>query len=848
MKIRLLGLVAFALLPAQAVFSQTTTCVNRPSQPDGSGGIFTAFDCSFFHQNVYPFDLTPFMTAGGASLAENALGPGYVIWTTDGTIDGTWMDVLDFDNNILVGTGSSQVYLSWPGGPSFPTPTAGYLVLQWNPNGIQLFNADGSHTFTVYDNLTTVVGPAISSLSPSSVTAGGAGFLLTVNGSGFLGGAVVDWGSTALITTVVGAAQLTATVPAALIAKAGTFNIQAANPGGVMSAAVTYTVTVPTPSISGFSPGSVSAGGAGFVLTVNGSGFLAGAVVDWGSTALTTTFVGAAQLTATVPTALLATAGSFPIQVTNPGGATSAAVAYTVTVPTPSISGYSPTAVQAGSAGFLLTVNGAGFLNGATVYWGNTALGTTLVGATQLTATVPAVLIATSGTFTLQVANPGGVISAPVTYVVTAPGPSISGFSPPSVLAGSAGFLLTVNGSGFLNGATVIWGSTSLGTNFAGATQLTASVPASLIGTAGTFNLQVQNPGGATSAAAAYAVTTPGPAISGLSPSSVLAGTAAFPLTVNGSGFLNGATVVWGTTSLGTTFVSAAQLVASVPASLVAAAGTAGITVVGPDHVTSAPALFTVTAPAVSTSITKVENAASYASAIESGSWVSIIGTNLAPDTRIWLDSDFVGLGNNLPVSLDGVSVTINGKPAAVYYISPTQLNVQAPTDSSLGTVSVVVNNPSGTANGVATLQAYAPAFFPLSQPAGLAAGAPVYAAAVHTDKAYVVPTGYYGAGVASRAAQPGETLLIYGTGFGPTNPTAPAVQLVSGAPPLTDPSLLQILIGGVPASVTFAGLVAPGEYQFNVVVPALPNGDQPMIATINGVTSQAGIWIPIQN
>src|ERR1017187_3606455 len=101
MKIRSLVLVAFSLLTTQAVFAQTTTCVSRPNQSDGSGGFIAGFDCSFFHQNVYPFDLTSFMTQGGASLAENALVPGYVIWTSDGTITGTWMDVLDFDGNIL---------------------------------------------------------------------------------------------------------------------------------------------------------------------------------------------------------------------------------------------------------------------------------------------------------------------------------------------------------------------------------------------------------------------------------------------------------------------------------------------------------------------------------------------------------------------------------------------------------------------------------------------------------------------------------------------------------------------------------------------------------------------------
>ena len=159
----------------------------------------------------------------------------------------------------------------------------------------------------------------------------------------------------------------------------------------------------------------------------------------------------------------------------------------------------------------------------------------------------------------------------------------------------------------------------------------------------------------------------------------------------------------------------------------------------------------------------------------------------------------------------------------------------------------MVVKNSSGTANGTATLQNYSPAFFPLTAP-GNPTGPPVYAAAVHTDGIIVVPAGFYGAGVTTRPATPGETIEIYGTGFGPTNPAVAAGQLVSGAPPLTDPTQLQIRIGGVLATVTYAGLTAVGEYQFNVVVPALPNGNQPIVATIGGLTSQTGISIPIQN
>ena len=156
---------------------------------------------------------------------------------------------------------------------------------------------------------------------------------------------------------------------------------------------------------------------------------------------------------------------------------------------------------------------------------------------------------------------------------------------------------------------------------------------------------------------------------------------------------------------------------------------------------------------------------------VEAGSWVSIVGDNLSATNRIWQGSDFPASGTALPTSLDGVSVTINGQDAAVYFISPTQVNVQAPALAGVGTYIVRVKNSYGSAEGVVQAQSYAPAFFPFPQ-AGTSSGtAPVYATAVHTDRFYVLPAGYYGTAVASRPAKPGDFILLYGTGFGPTIP-----------------------------------------------------------------------------
>ena len=274
------------------------------------------------------------------------------------------------------------------------------------------------------------------------------------------------------------------------------------------------------------------------------------------------------------------------------------------------------------------------------------------------------------------------------------------------------------------------------------------------------------------------------------------------------------------------------QIVFRVPAGL---AGGNMPVVVNVGGQNSPSVLLPVAPPKVS--IGGVSNNASGAPTIASGAWVSIYGTGLSAKAGVWQASDFVG--NKFPTVLDGVSVTINGKPAAVYSISPTQINVQAPTDGATGPVQVVVTNSSGSASATATLATYSPGFYTF---------AGKYVAAVHTDRAYVAPVGYFGDSVASRPAKPGETLLIFATGFGPTTPAVPAGEIVSGAASISDPAQLRLRIGGATATVPFAGIVAAGEFQFNVVVPTLPDGDQPIVADIAGVSSQAGVVIPVKN
>jgi hypothetical protein len=143
----------------------------------------------------------------------------------------------------------------------------------------------------------------------------------------FVSGASVLWGTTALATTYVNAAQLTATVPASLIAAYGTASVSVSTSGGT-SAGATFTIVQPAPVITSLSPDVVKAGGNSFPLTVNGTGFVAGARILFGTTPLTTHFVSSTELTTAVPSGLTATPGTAYVTVSTFVGTSPAAPFY----------------------------------------------------------------------------------------------------------------------------------------------------------------------------------------------------------------------------------------------------------------------------------------------------------------------------------------------------------------------------------------------------------------------------------------------------------------------------------------------------------------------------------------
>ena len=200
----------------------------------------------------------------------------------------------------------------------------------------------------------------------------------------------------------------------------------------------------------------------------------------------------------------------------------------------------------------------------------------------------------------------GGMLLLSVSIVnlaaVSNPVPVLSTLSPTAATAGGVAFTLTVNGNNFVGSSVVRWGSTNLMTTFISSTQMTTAVTSADIATGATVTVTVFNPtpDGGTSGGSVFTINNPVPVISSLSPASATAGGSAFTLTVNGSNFVSTSKVQWDGTDRATTFISPTQLTAAIPASDIATAGTANVTIVNttPGGGTSSASIFTISVPA----------------------------------------------------------------------------------------------------------------------------------------------------------------------------------------------------------------------------------------------------------
>lgn len=244
---------------------------------------------------------------------------------------------------------------------------------------------------------------------------------------------------------------------------------------------------------------------------------------------------------------------------------------------------------------------------------------------------------------------------------------------------------------------------------------------------------------------------------------------------------------------------------------------------------------------------------------IAQNTFIIIKGVNLVPvDTPasgvIWNTAPSFAAGL-MPTQLGGVSVTVDNKPAFVYFYcsaatdpacSKDQLNILTPLDNTTGSVPVVVTSgTTSTPPFFANLLAVAPSFLLFDVPGHIAATHVNNTGCVASGliDCYVGPTSLYPGD--SIPAAPGETIVLYAVGFG-----LPATALVNGSAVQSGalPVLPVCQVGGTAAALTFAGLSSAGLYQLNLTIPSTAvNGDNSVACTYNGSATPAGNLITIQ-
>jgi subtilisin family serine protease len=499
--------------------------------------------------------------------------------------------------------------------------------------------------------------PALTSVAPGRVRAGSAPVLLTLTGTGFDAFSVAYWNGAPKPTSVVSTTQMLVQIPAADLVGGTTAQIRVSAPAPGGGTTVSLPVIVDPPPTLTVSATTVTPNAQVTVTLANGFG----GASDWVSLASTSSpnnvyatfvYVGAGVTNRSWTFTMPATPGPYEFRLFLNNGYTRAATSPTVTVdasqnPVPAITSLSPSSTPAGGLAFTLTVNGSGFVASSSVRWNGTARPTTFVSATQLQAAIAAPDVAAAGPVAVTVfsPSPGGGSSSAATFNVNAP-PMLT-VNTTSVAPGGSVTVTLTNGAGGATDWLAFASTTAPNTSynaytFVGAGTTTRTWTVTAPSTAGTYEFRYFPAGGNTPTAESPAITVQGttttnpvPVATSLTPASAVAGSAAFTLTVNGSGFVSSSIVRWNGADRPTTFVSASQLRASIAAADIAVAGTASITVFSPTPGGGTSAALTFAIGAGSTTPPPVLSAS--ASTVAAGSPVTVTLSNSPGGSGDWL-------------------------------------------------------------------------------------------------------------------------------------------------------------------------------------------------------------------
>jgi subtilisin family serine protease len=492
--------------------------------------------------------------------------------------------------------------------------------------------------------------PTLISVSPSRLRATTAPVTLTLTGRDFNAFSVGYINGAARPTSIVSTTQLQVQSTGSDFAAPGTAQVwvTAPSPGGGTTAPLSITID-PPPTLT-VNATSVAPSSRVTATLANGLGgstdWLALAAVGAPNNSyISFVYVGTGVTNRTWTVTMPSAGGQYEFRLFLNNGYTRAATSPAVTVdtsinPAPAIGTVSPTSASAGGPAFTLTVNGTGFVSASTVRWNGSPRPTTFVSATQLQAAIGAADIATAGTVSLTVStpSPGGGVSAAVSFSIVAAAQITVNAT--TVAPGASVTATLTNGAGGANDWLALAATTAANTSYISYTYVgngvknrtwTVTMPT----TPGSYEFRYFVGGGYTRAATSPTVTVQtgaAPVLTSLSPSSIAAGSAAFTLTANGSGFTSTSVVRWNGADRATTFVSASQLRASIAAADVATAGTASVTVFAAGAATSAPLTFTIgsgssTQPTLTVSSTSVAP----------GSPITVTLTNGAGGSGDWL-------------------------------------------------------------------------------------------------------------------------------------------------------------------------------------------------------------------
>jgi hypothetical protein len=632
--------------PSGASLSEFTITELSTSGPQGiainSSGYFYVADMNDNKVGIY--DPTgAFVRLFGSSGSGNgqfnqavcvAVDAGDNVYVTD--LMNNRIQIFTPDGSYLTAVSSGSIPFYWPGGVSFDS-TGRMLVADTYNNLIARFDPS----------------PVVSAVSPASGSPSG-GNSVVITGTGFYGATSVKFGSAgASGYTVNSPGKITATAPAGT----GTVDVTVTTSKGTsaLSAADQYTYTG-IPTVTSISPTSGPVAG-GTSVSITGTNFIVGATsVNFGSTAATTVTVNSGtSITATSPAGV----GTVHVTATTTGGTSSTVASDQFTyAAAPTVTDISPeNGPTAGSTS--VTITGTGFVDGATVTFGGTAgTGVAFVSSTSITATTPA---HAAGEVDVVVTNPdtqSGTLSDEFTYIAP---PTVTGISPPSgPTAGSTS--VTITGTGFVDGATVTFGGTAgTGVAFVSSTTITATTPAH---TAGAVDVVVTNPDTQAGTLSGGFTYIGPPTVSAILPTG---GTPAggTPVTITGTGFVDGATVTFGgTAGTSVAFVSSTTITATTPAHV---AGAVDVVVTNPDtQYGTLTSGFMYAAPPTVTDIAPVSGPSAGSTS------VTITGTGF----------------------VDGATVTFGGAAGtSVAFVSSTTITATTPAHAA-GAVDVVVTNP----------------------------------------------------------------------------------------------------------------------------------------------------------